>query len=46
MRFYYKKKDGTGWFSLKTPDFEGNDDYIRITEKEWEDHIKELEAQE
>lgn len=42
MRFYYKKKDETEWYSLKSPDYKNNDDYVEITEKEWQDHLEEI----
>lgn len=44
-RHYYKAKDGKSWYSLKTPDFADNPDYIEISEQEWNEHIAELEAQ-
>ena len=43
-RYYYKSKDGTAWLNLKTPDYADHKDYVEITEKEWNDHIEELES--
>ena len=47
-RFYYKKKDGTGFANLKSPLI--NDDYIQITEEEFNEltkpKIPELTAEE
>lgn len=37
-RFYYKKKDGTGFANLKSP--LTNDDYIQITEEEFNELTK------
>ena len=37
-RFYYKKKDGTGFANLKSPLI--NDDYIQITKEEFEELTK------
>lgn len=41
QRFYYKSKDGTGFANLKSPLI--NDDYIQITEKEFEELTKPKE---
>ena len=41
MRFYYKKKDGTGFANLKSPLI--NDDYIQITEEEFNELTKPKE---
>lgn len=38
QRFYYKKKDGTGFANLKSP--LTNDDYIQITEEEFNELTK------
>ena len=40
-RFYYKKKDGTGFANLKSP--LTNDDYIQITEEEFNELTKPKE---
>lgn len=45
-RYYYKSKDGKGWLNLKTPDYDGNKNYVVITKAEWDAHIKELESKE
>ena len=37
-RFYYKKKDGTGFANLKSPLI--NDDYTQITKEEFEELTK------
>lgn len=42
QRFYYKTTDESGWLSLKTPDFDGVEGYISITEEEWNEHCAEL----
>lgn len=44
MRYYYKKKDNTAYLSLKTPDYENNEDYVRITEEEWNQHLQQVEG--
>lgn len=41
QRFYYKKKDGTGFANLKSP--LTNDDYIQITEEEFNELTKPKE---
>ena len=41
MRYYYKKKDGTGFANLKSP--LTNDDYIQITEEEFNELTKPKE---
>lgn len=41
QRFYYKKKDGTGFANIKSP--LTNDDYIQITEEEFEEFTKPKE---
>lgn len=38
QRFYYKSKDGTGFANLKSPLI--NDDYIQITEEEFNELTK------
>lgn len=38
QRFYYKKKDGTGFANLKSP--LTDDDYIQITEEEFNELTK------
>ena len=38
MRFYYKKKDGTGFANLKSPLVDEN--YIQITKEEFEELTK------
>lgn len=40
-RYYYKKEDGTTWWSLKTP--EQPKGSVEISKEEWDAHIKELE---
>lgn len=42
MRFYYKKKDGTAYFNLKTPVYDDNEDYEKMTEEEWQQHLEEI----
>ena len=39
MRFYYKKKDGTGFASLKSP-ITDDENYIQITEEEFNELTK------
>ena len=39
MRFYYKKKDGTGFASLKSP-ITDDENYIQITEEEFNELSK------
>lgn len=46
LRFYYKKKDGSAYLSLKTPDYDGNEDYVRISEREWNEHLEDIEPKE
>ena len=41
QRFYYKKKDGTGFANLKSP--LTNNDYIQITEEEFNELTKPKE---
>ena len=41
QRYYYKKKDGKGFANLKSPLI--NDDYIQITEEEFNKLIKPKE---
>ena len=45
-RYYYKTKDNKGYLNLKTPDFDSDKNYIKITEEEWNEHIAELEEEE
>lgn len=42
-RYYYKSKDGKGWLNLKTPDFDHNPSYDKISKEEWDAHVAELE---
>ena len=54
MRYYYKSKVGKGYLNLKTPLEEGIENYIEITEEEyepiktqrqaWRNEINELES--
>ena len=44
-RYYYKTTDEKGWLNLKTPDFDGVEGYVAITEEKWNEHIAELEAE-
>lgn len=37
MRYYYKSKDGKGLFNLKTPDLDGNKDFVKISESDFND---------
>lgn len=46
MYYYYKKKDGSAYLCLKSPDYDYNDDYERITEEEWLEHLKSLKEEE
>ena len=43
MRYYYKTQDESGWLSLKSPDFDNNSNYVKITEQEFNEHLQELE---
>ena len=42
-RYYYKKKNGTTYWSLKTPD--KPEGAVEITEEEWNAHQKELDGE-
>ena len=42
VRYYYKKKDGSAYLCLKTPEHHGDDDYIVISKREWEDHLADI----
>jgi len=42
LRFYYKKLDGTEWYNLKTPDYEGVEGYVTITKEEFEAHLADI----
>ena len=48
MRFYYKKPDGSAWYSLKTPftkeEVEAKG-LVVITAAEFDAHVAELEAE-
>ena len=46
MRYYYKTKDNSAWWSLKTPDFANDSDKVAITEQEWNAHLEELKVNE
>lgn len=38
MRYYYKSKKGNAYFNLKSPKYDGDENYIAITEEEWNAH--------
>ena len=40
MRYYYKSKEGNGYLNLKTPLEEDIEDYIEITEEEFNELTK------
>ena len=40
MRYYYKSKVGKGYLNLKTPLEEGIENYIQITEQEFNELTK------
>ena len=42
QRFYYKTQDEKGWLSLKSPDFDNDENYIKITEQEFNEHLETL----
>ena len=46
MRYYYRNKEKTAYVSFKTPDFDDNPKYIKITEEEFNAHLAELESEE
>ena len=42
LRFYYKKKDNSAYFCLKTREYDNNPDYVEISEDEWLEHLREI----
>lgn len=40
MAKYYKKKDGSAWLNFKPT--ENLNDYVEITEKQWNNHIQSI----
>ena len=44
-RYYYKTVNQNGWLNLKTPDFDGDPDYVPISKEEWDAHCAEIEEQ-
>ena len=45
MRYYYKTKDGSCYWSLRTPDFKDDDNIIEITKEEFNEHLKSFEQE-
>lgn len=45
MKYYYKLKGFNTYISLKSPDFDGDPNYIKITEQEFDDYVKSLESE-
>ena len=41
-RYYYKNKNNKEWYNLKTPDFDGNEDFVKISETEFNNHSESL----
>ena len=46
MRYYYRTKDKTQYWSLKSPDFEGDANIVSIDEQEFNEHLNEQPKQE
>lgn len=46
MRFYYKAKEFNIYVSLKTPDFDNDSNYIKISEEEFNEYMKSIESEE